>query len=260
MDLSFDEFGHGDPVILLHAFPLSRTMWKPSIESLVSRGYRVIAPDMRGFGNSSIAESDYSVDDMANDVERILTSLEIEKAVVCGLSMGGYVAFSLYRNSPELFRALILCDTTCAADSTEKRATRFSMIEEIAAAGVSTLVKKMLPNLISENTKANNPALLERLGKEISHTSKTGIIGALRAMALRADSCGLLQQIDIPTLLVFGELDQVTNLDAALEMSGNISRSQLAVIPGAGHFSNLENPGAFNESLRKFLYSLEGQD
>jgi 3-oxoadipate enol-lactonase len=157
MKLPFEELGSGPPVILLHGFPLSRTMWQPNVGAIADAGLRVITPDFPGFGeNTSFADIN-TMEDMAKGVAELLSSLKIERAIIGGLSMGGYVTFALYAAHPELFAGLVLCDTTSVADTDEKRKGRFELIEKIERQGAQALVENMLPNLIADSTKENDP-------------------------------------------------------------------------------------------------------
>lgn len=257
MKTTFEEFGDGKPVVLLHAFPLSRKMWEPQLETLVAANCRVITPDFRGFGENDNFSDINSMEDMAHDIAELLGVLEIEKAIIGGLSMGGYVLFNLYRIYPEMFAGIILADTMCGADTDEKRKGRFDLIEKIESDGVQALTENMLPKLISDYTRQNNPALVENLEKEFASVNSPGSIAAQRGMAQRKDHCDLLDSISVPTVLIFGEHDQVTDLEAAEKMLLKIENSKLIKIKNAGHYSNLEQPRQFNDALRQFVESIE---
>lgn len=257
MNLSFDDFGKGNPVVLIHAFPLSRKMWKPQIELLTAQNFRVILPDLRGFGDNHSFSDINTMEDMANDIAELLNNLKIERAIIGGLSMGGYVTFNLFRLYPEKFAAILLCDTTSSADTEEKREARFDLIEKIEKQGAQALIENMLPNLISDDTKQNNPDLGEKLEKIFSEVNPKAAISALRGMAERKDHTGILSQISLPTALIFGEFDKVTNLENAEQMHRQIPDSTLAKIEKAGHFSNLEQPELFNEALLNFCKSVK---
>lgn len=257
MKLPFEELGSGPPVVLLHGFPLSRMMWQPNIAAITDAGFRVITPDFPGFGeNPSFADIN-TMEDMASGVADLLGSLKIERAIIGGLSMAGYVTLALYAAHPELFAGLILCDTTSVADTDKKRKGRFELIEKIERQGAQVLVENMLPNLICDATKENNRELVEELERIFAAVNPKAAIAALRGMAARADHTGLLSKINVPTLLIFGEDDKITNLDAARMMNAAISGSELVVIENAGHYSNQEQPAAFNEAIISFLKSVD---
>ena len=257
MKLDFEEHGSGSPVVLLHAFPLSKKMWSENIESIVDLGFRLILPDLRGFGNSPDFSEKITIEAMARDVDELLNFLKIEKAIIGGLSMGGYVAFNLYRLSPQKFAGLILCDTNAAADTEEKRNLRFKLIEKIESQGTQALIENMLPNLIGEYTKTRNRELIARLKIMFAETKPEAAISALRAMAERQDQAAILEKINIPTVLIFGEEDQVTNLQTARSLHAQIKNSVFYTIKNAGHYSNMEQPEQFNKILISFLQEVK---
>lgn len=257
MALSFREYGSGFPVVMLHAFPLDGRMWDANAAALAEEGYRVIVPDLTGFGRSEDGPTTVGMEYMAREVSETVASLGIPKAVYCGLSMGGYVLFRLYDIFPLSFEALVLCDTSAQADSDEKRSAREQMIESVESEGPEYLVEALLPNLVSKKTLENNKQLVSKLADIIREQSADAICSALRGMAARPDSGPLLKGISVPTMLVFGEDDSVTGLDAANEMLEGISDSRLETIEGVGHYSNLEAPEGFDQHLITFLNSLD---
>lgn len=257
MKIAYEQHGEGSPIVLLHAFPLSSKMWSPQIEALKSENFRLILPDLRGFGETNNFADINTMEDMANDVAELLDNLQIKQAVIGGLSMGGYVAFNLFRLQPERFRALVLCGTNCSADTKEKRENRYNLIEAIESKGAAALIDKILPNLISTFTKENNRDLVEEVRYQFEEVNPKAAIAALRGMAERADHCHLLKEIKVPTLLIFGEDDEVTNLEIAQQMQDKIGDSRLFVIEKAGHYSNLEQSGLFNQAIVSFIKQFE---
>lgn len=253
MKIAFEEHGNGKPIILLHAFPLSRQMWNQNIDSIVAANYRAITPDLRGFGGSSNFADINSMEAMAFDVAELMDSLKIEKAVIGGLSMGGYVAFNFYRLFPGRVSALIICDTNAAADSDDKRESRYEIIEKIEQQGSDVLIEDMLPNLVSDFTKVNNKKLITELEQMFADADRQALIAALRGMAERESHDEILKSIDVPTVLIFGETDSITDLDVARSMQNRIPGSALFTLKNAGHYSNLEQPEQFNDVLSKFL-------
>lgn len=249
MMLSYKQYGKGYPIVLLHAFPLDSEMWFPQVP-LLERYFQLILPDLPGLGDSQIVEENQSIEDIAYKVLELLDHLQIKKAVIGGLSMGGYVTFNLYRISPEIFQALILLDTSPFADTSEKRKVRFELIEHIKLKGSTALVEKLLPNLVSKDVDFQ---LLNWLKKKFFQAKPENLISLLKALANRQDHCHLLPKIHVPTLLIFGENDAVTNVETAMEMQRQIPNSKLFEVPNAGHYSNLENPDAFNQFLMEFL-------
>lgn len=253
MKIAFEEYGQGKPIVLLHAFPLSRKMWKPQTDSLVSANCRVILPDFAGFGETSLTSDVSTMEDLANSVAELLDSLQIDKAIIGGLSMGGYVTLNLYRLHPEKFSAMILADTSSFADTDEKREGRFKLIKETESKGMQAIIDGMLPNLTADYTKSNNPQLIEQLEKDFLQTDPNGAIAALRGMAQRSDHTEMLKNVTVPTLLIFGEEDKVTNLEGAKKLESEIPDAQLVVIEKIGHYSNLEDSESFNKALIDFV-------
>jgi pimeloyl-ACP methyl ester carboxylesterase len=256
MTIKFEEHGTGEPMVLLHAFPLSRKMWSPQAERFAHENVRVILPDLPGFGETPAAGSISTMKEMANAVADLLDHLEIEKALIGGLSMGGYTTFELFRMRPDLFKAIVFCDTAAYADTDEKRDNRFKLIEKINTGGTQPLIDEMLPNLIGETTKANDRELVSELTAMFADADPQGAVAALRGMAERRDNTDLLPTIDVPTLFIVGEEDRLTGRDVAEEMHAQVNGSQLAVIEKAGHFSNLENTDDFNRALSAFCRSV----
>lgn len=260
MKLPFQYFGNPDSdkaLILLHAFPLSAKMWQPQIDSLTRENLRLILPDLRGFGANNYFADIFTMEDVANDVAEMMNDLRIERALIGGLSMGGYVSFNLFRLYREKFAALLLFDTNFAADSEEKRQARFDLIQDVEQNGSSALVEKMLPNLICEFTKNHKPELVEKIISMFMEADTKAVVAALRGMAARRDHSHILSEISVPTLLIFGEEDKITNLETAEKMKKEISNAALVKIPNAGHYSNLEQPELFNDALVSFIKSVE---
>lgn len=252
MKLTFQEFGSGTPVILIHAFPLDGSMWESQAHLLAKHGYRVILPDLPGFGENKSLSQRYSLVETALQISELVESLNIPNAIIGGLSMGGYILFNLIRLIPYKFSALIFCDTTYSADTEEKRLSRFELISKLEAQGSLALVENMLPNLVSEYTKLNNPRLMDKLEQNFLKVHPTAAVNALQNMAERVDNSEILGKIQIPTLLIFGEFDKITNLENGLKMKNLIPDSELSIIKNAGHYSNLEQPEQFNRALLDF--------
>lgn len=253
MPFPYREIGHGEPVVLLHAFPLSARMWEPNAGAIAASGFSVIAPEFPGFGENQEFERVSSMESMADGVLKILESLNIERASFVGLSMGGYVLFSILRKRPDIVAAVALCDTTARADTTEKRDGRAKLIALLESKGSKALVDEMLPNLLSQHTFGDNRPLSDSLRRQFLECDPDAAAAALRGMAERPDSVELLAGTDQPVVLIFGEEDKVTGLDGMREMADAAPSSETAVISDAGHYSNLENPKEFNRILTSFL-------
>lgn len=252
--LAHADVGRGLPVVLLHAFPLNRTMWEPQIAALFGE-CRCIVPDLRGFGHSP-KSGPYSMERHADDVVALLDALQIEQAVMAGLSMGGYVALALFRHHRKRVRALVLADTRAAADSAEAKQKRNDLIAVATNEGTASIADKQITGLIGKSTREKQPELVERIRGIMTGESVEGIVGALTAMRERPDSTAMLAEIDVPTLVVVGEEDTITPVKESRAMHEAIRGSRLEIVPGAGHLSNLERPAAFNAGLSDFVGSL----
>lgn len=257
-EIAYGDHGSGPPLVLIHAFPLSRWMWSPQVEAL-SGSYRVITPDLRGFGSSPPFgdRQEARMDRLAADVLGVLDSLELETAVVGGLSMGGYVTMSLMAQAPQRLDAVILADTRAGVDTDEVRHRRSAQQVQVAEKGAGSIAGSMVSTLLSPATVQADPGLADRVVEAISSASAAGVIGALEAMKGRADSVDVLARSDVPALVVVGGEDALTPVSEAEAMVGALRQGQLVVIPGAGHLSNLENPEAFNSAVVSFLATLD---
>ena len=259
INLAYSDEGQGSPVVFLHAFPLNRTMWAPQVAGLADR-YRVVTIDLRGHGESDAPRWRYTLDQFADDVNGLLEHLGIAKATFVGLSMGGYILFALYRTRPELFHALVLADTRATADTPDARDARFSMAQIAYRRGASAIAELMLPKLLSPAVCEHRADLREHVRTIITGNQVSGIAGDLMAMEERPDSTPLLSAISVPTLVLAGEEDLASPPEEVESMAGQIPGSTFVRIPRAGHLSNMENPGAFNEALLSFLTSVENSD
>lgn len=244
-------------LVLIHAFPLGAGMWEGQLRALPP-GWRLIAPDLRGFGGSTIEanEPDPSIDDYATDVADVLRELGIRSAVIGGCSMGGYAAFALFRSAPQLVEAAVLVDTRAGADTSEGRANRRSMLALLDREGPSGVGRDMMPKLLGRTTLSERPEIEPLVRRLIKQQPAEALRGAIRRMMLRPDSTAVLQGLTVPALVVVGEEDQLTPPDEARRIADLIPGAQLAVLPGAGHLPNLEHPRLFNDTLAAFLSRL----
>jgi pimeloyl-ACP methyl ester carboxylesterase len=250
--------GEGLPVIFIHAFPLNQTMWDEQVTGI--RGTcRAITLDLRGFGRSGFARTAHSIDQMAADVRGLLKGLGIDRVVLVGLSMGGYVTFAFYRNHPECVRALVLADTRATADTQEGRERRIKSAEKAERDGSAAIADDMVPMLLGRSSLNARPDLIARTREMIEANSPAGIAAAQRAMAARRDSTDLLAAMNLPVMIIVGSEDSLTPPIEATTMHQAIRGSRLEVIQGAGHLSNLEQPRLFNEALIEFIQPLEGR-
>ena len=249
--------GAGWPVVLLHAFPLSAEMWRPQLEA-VPDGFRMIAPDLRGFGEDPGIDAhagSQTMDDLASDVDALLTELQIERAVIGGLSMGGYVTLALFRRVPERFHGMVLADTRSQADAPEGLQARRAMSELVRDQGPAAVADQMIPKLLGKTTREERPAVEREVRRLIVANQAAGIDGGIHAMMSRPDSTPDLARISAPTLVIVGEEDQLTPVSESELLQRSISRSRLVVLPGAGHLSSLEVPDEFSRALADFLSS-----
>jgi pimeloyl-ACP methyl ester carboxylesterase len=239
-------------LILLHAFPLNARMWEGQL-ALAETGWRVIAPQLRGFDDGAGDPPAASVDDYAGDVIDLLDALHVHQAVIGGLSMGGYVAFALLRLAARYVQGLILADTRSQADTPDGIAARTRLLQLVQDKGPAAVAEEMIPKLLGATTLATRPAVAERVRSLALANSTEAIAGAIRALMTRPDSTPLLGTIHVPTLIVVGEEDTVTPPAASEEMHRAIAGSELVRIPQAGHLSSLERPALFDAALAAFL-------
>jgi pimeloyl-ACP methyl ester carboxylesterase len=249
------EAGEGEPLLLLHAFPLSADQWQPQLAQ-IPRGWRAVAPDLRGFGGTppeSALLDATTIGIYAGDALELMAHLEMPHAVICGLSMGGYVALAVVRRAPERVRGLVLADTRAAADSEEGRAGRDRMLALVNSEGPAGVAREMVPKLLNERSRRETPDLVDTHTEMILANTSAGIGAAIRAMKDRQDSTDLLGQITCPTLVIVGEADVLTPPSEAEVLERGIPGAQRHTIPGVGHLSNLEAPEAFCRALDGLL-------
>ncbi len=252
--LGYSDLGEGPPILLVHGFPLNRSMWDPQVGTLRSLA-RVIAPDLRGFGASDAGPpGPLSMEQHADDLAELLRALDVREPVVfCGLSMGGYVAFAFWRRHPELVRAFVLMDTRASADTEPARAHRLALAEQVERArSPSPVVEDMMPRLFAPSVRRDT-ALAQRVEAMMAGTSPRGVADGQRGMAARPDSLGLLETIDVPTLVLVGEQDALTPPAESERIAAGIPGASLKQVPLAGHMSNMENPDEVNQLLQGFV-------
>jgi 3-oxoadipate enol-lactonase len=249
--LAADVRGDGPTLLLVHGFPLDRSLWAHQVATL--SGWRRIAPDLRGLGATIAPDDDYSIATYADDLIGLLDRLRISRAVIAGLSLGGYVAFEMARRFRDRVAGLILCDTRADADGPEGRAARDAMIAVAKGQGVGVVAERLLPRVLGRATQLTQPRLVEQVREMMTQAPVAGVVGALRAMKERPDSTLLLPTIDVPTLVVVGQEDEMTPPAIAKAMTDAIPSAAMTVIAGAGHLSPLESPTAVSRVLAEFL-------
>ncbi len=258
--LSYMDSGEGEArgarvLVFLHAFPLAAGMWQPQFDK-VPPGWRYVAPDLAGFGESEDRSGKPTIDDYAADVITLLDHLGTPDFVVCGLSMGGYVAFGVLRHASRRVRALVLAGTRADADTAEARTRRAAMIARLREGGVRAVADEMMPQLVGDTTRRERPETEHTVRSLIEANGPEGIEAAVRRMMDRPDSTPLLSGLEMPVLFVAGEEDNLTPVDIAHGMHAKVPGSALVTIPAAGHLSNIERPDLFNDALAAFLAGL----
>jgi len=253
-EIAFDDIGSGLPVVFLHAFPLNRTMWDPQVTALVGE-CRCIPIDLRGFGDSGVSPP-YSMDQYADDVAAVLDTLQIERAVIVGLSLGGYVAFALWRRHRPRVRALVLADTRADPDAPDSVARRRELIALANTQGSTAVANVQINGLVGKTTRDKRPDIYDSVHRLIAQAPVDGIVGGLEAMIARPDSTSTLSTIDVPTLIIAGSEDAVTPPRDARTLHTAIPGSRIEILQQAGHLSNVERPAAFNTVVTEFLASL----
>jgi pimeloyl-ACP methyl ester carboxylesterase len=255
MKLSLRESGDakGLPVVLLHAFPLSGAMWEPQLDALKS--FRVLIPDFRGFGGTPLV-APWFIEHAVDDMYESLSSVGAEKAVLVGLSMGGYIALRALEKFPARVEALVLCDTRAEADANENKLKRAAAVDFVRARGTAPFVAPFLNDAFSEKTSTEKPQIVRFMRGIAEKSAPESLMSALAALASRPDMTSALPRITVPTCVIVGAQDKITPLALSESMRSRIPGAELHVIPDAGHFPNVENPEAFNGRLVSFLSRL----
>lgn len=257
-NLSYNDVGEGNiPVIFLHGYPFDKTMWLGQLDFLKS-SYRLISCDIRGFGKSKDEKSILSIEMFADDLIKFMDKLDIDKAIICGLSMGGFITLNATERYPGRFEALILCDTQCIADTKEVKEKRYKIIDQIATNGATKFLDEFIISVFHKDSIENKKELFKQLKSVVTSNSQHIISQGLVALAERSETCSSLSEINIPTLIICGREDVVTPLAQSELMNEKIKGSILRVIDNAGHVSNLEKPHEFNKILSDFLSTTSG--
>ncbi len=242
----------GTPIVLVHGFPFSSAMWADQLD-VIGSDYRTIAYDLRGLGKSTLGDGQYTVEGHVDDLLALLDHLSIDKAIIVGFSMGGYITLRAMERNPERFLAVALCDTRCETDDNAGKIKRANAATTVKKTGAAKFADAFIPAVFTPTSVHNNTSAVAKIREIISTTDPVAIAGNLIAMAARSDTSASLSKITVPTLIMVGELDAVTPPPAASFMHANIAGAELQLIPNAGHMSNLENPQAFNNHLIDFL-------
>ena len=256
IELAFVDQGAGTPVVLLHGFPLDHSMWNAQIDAL-SENYRVIVPDLRGFGRSGASDGTVTMQQFADDLASLLDGLEIDQPVVlCGLSMGGYVALQFWQKYRSRLRGLILCDTRAVCDTPETAAARREMAERVLREGPAPLVEGMVPKLFARTTAQEQPEMVDSLRRIMMDSNPRAIAAAARGMAQRPEMVSRLAEIDCPTLVIVGAQDAISTPDEMRAIARAIPNTRFVEIAGCGHMSPMERPAEVSAAMLEFLGGL----
>ncbi|MFI4874976.1 MAG: alpha/beta fold hydrolase [Blastopirellula sp. JB062] len=246
--------GEGEPVLLAHGFPLDHSMWEAQINVLSAEGYQVIAPDLRGFGQSDAAAEKTTMRQFADDLSRLLAKLNVTRPVTfCGLSMGGYVAWQFFQHHRARLARLILCDTRANDDDEKVARGRLVMAAEVERFGLEKVPETMTPKLIAPITFEKNSAVVQSLREMILRQDRGGVAAAQRGMAERENVTGLLSTIDVPSLVICGGEDVITPPDVMRAIAAEIPDASYVEIAGAGHMAPLERAVETNTAILDFL-------
>lgn len=263
VDYALVDEGRGPVVLLVHGFPLDHLMWSGQIEALAG-DFRVIAPDLRGFGRTPLAGTEAEADRRAargvamgayaDDLAALLDGLGIDEPITfVGFSMGGYVAWQFWKKYPQRTGSLVLCDTRAVADTDEARGGRIEMAEHVAEWGSGRVAEMMLPKLFAPATIEHRPDVVVPVRQVIAATDPRGIAAAQRGMAKRPDVTDWLPRITVPSLLIVGEHDAISRVDEMESMADALPSGDIVVVPDAGHMTPVENPETVIAALGSFL-------
>ncbi len=255
--MKYVEQGSGLSVVLIHGFPLCRQMWLPQMTALADSGCRVICPDLPGFGESALHEGQISISTYADAVIGLLDDLGIEKAVVGGMSMGGYVLLDLAERYPDRLLGAMFLVTRAAADDAAGREKRTLLAAEVKSGNRLVVSDTFAQVLFAPETPEKNPELVADVRQWMESVSAAGIVGGLLAMRDRDDSVAKLAKFDLPSLVVGAEQDLAVPLEHSRVLADGLPNAELKVIPGAGHMANLEQSELFNAALIEFLRRFE---
>ena len=253
-EIFYDVGGSGAAVVLLHPFPANHEIWLP-VGQMLSPRYRLIMPDLRGHGESSLGEGPATMAKHATDVARVMDAAGVDRAPLVGVSIGGYMLFEFWRRFRTRVSALVLCNTKAQADTAEARAGRLAAANDVLQRGTEPFFEIMIQKLLGETTRRSRPDLVEGALRMMRKMSAEDVAGVQRGMAERSDSVATLRTINVPTLVITGDEDLMTGVPDAEIMKQNISGGEMKVVPKAGHYSPWEQPEAVGTLLRKFLDS-----
>jgi len=240
-------------VVFIHGFPFDNTLWNGVIDELKD-DYYCISYDIRGFGNSELGDAQFTMESYVEDLESIILALELDKPIICGFSMGGYVA--LRANEREKYKGLILANTATNSDNDEAKLKRASGISDIDAKGLEPFVDAFFKAAFSEDFIKKEPLKIKKIKENVMKSNPTALKAALLAMVSRTDTTQNLQKMDMPVLLITSENDKVIPKETMEQMASKIKNSTIVSLSDSGHVSMVENPDGFKSVVRKFLQTL----
>jgi pimeloyl-ACP methyl ester carboxylesterase len=256
--VGYDDEGGGEPLVLIHGHPFDRSMWRPQVEAFSGTGWRVIAPDLRGYGETTVVPGTTTLETFARDLAGLLERLAVDGIVLGGLSMGGQVVMEFYRLFPHRVRGLVLADTSARAETEAGKRLRHSTADRLLREGMAPYAEEVLPRMVAPPNLRARPELARQVLAMMLATSPEGAAAALRGRAERPDFLDMLAHVTVPTLVVVGSEDSFTPVNEARLMYQHIPDAALAVIQGAGHMPNLERPTEFNGALQDLLGVVAG--
>lgn len=243
------------PVVFIHGFPFNMDMWNEQVDELRNE-YRTIVYDVRGHGESGLSDGQYNIELFVEDLMSLIDYLKLEKIILCGLSLGGYIALRAIEKYPNRFKGIVLCNTQCQDDSNEVKIKRFATIKKLKTAGMYGFEDDFVKSVFSEKSLVEKKEAVKMIRSCIESNTVTGICGTLLALASRTNSCGVLPKINVPALIIGGDQDRIISPSQLQIMHNNINDSEMHVIRDTAHLTNLENPMAFNIILKKFLQKI----
>ena len=241
--------GEGSPMMLIHGYPLNSGLFRDNVGALVQAGYQVVTPDLRGFGQSEAPNGIASIETYAADMLAVMDELSIDQATVLGMSMGGWTLFEMYRQAPERFTGLIFNDTAAVPAAIAEANLWLGTGEQAQQAGVASLVPFLMKDMLTGDTRTNNPDLVNYLGSVIEEASVNGALGGGVALAFREDNTDVYSTIEVPTLILFGLEDTLTPVSLAQSMAEAVPNSTLEIIPGASHAAIIEAADQANQII-----------
>jgi 3-oxoadipate enol-lactonase len=250
---SYDDMGEGPEVIIfIHGFPFDKNMWKPQMEFFKDTR-RVIAYDISSFGKSTNNAETQTINGFSDDLIKLMDALRISQCIVCGLSMGGYIALNALKRFPGRFSGLILADTQCAADTAEAKENRYKTIQQVEEEGVTNFGEGFIKKAFYKQSLENKKEVVEKIKRVVLSNTTKAIKQGLKALAERSETCSSLVTIHVPTLIICGKEDELTPIEKSKFMHDQIKGSVLKIIEEAGHLSNIEQLDEFNKAMEEFL-------